>query len=300
MKRKIKGSTVIVTGASRGIGRAIALAFAQDEAKLVLAARSLDALRHVEAEAGARGAEVMAVQCDVTDSKAVALLVDAAMARFGRIDVLVNNAGIGRVSEVEDAAFAGDVRDTLEASLFGTIQMTQAVLPIFKAQGSGAIVNMSSVMGRKAFARFGSYAIVMHAVSALSDALRQELAGQNISVAVIHPALTATDLLREVEEAIMPPPFRHMTPLSPDIIGRATVDAVARGRRRVVLPRQANMLLLGEALSPRIGDLIASALTVRPIAWLLGLNRGRTYHEAIGAGAGRSKNSAQMQLAPGR
>ena len=95
----------------------------------------------------------MAVQCDVTDLKAVALLVDAAMARFGRIDVLVNNAGIGRVSEVEDPAFASDVRDTLEASLFGTIQMTQAVLPIFKAQGSGAIVNMSSVMGRKALAR---------------------------------------------------------------------------------------------------------------------------------------------------
>jgi NAD(P)-dependent dehydrogenase (short-subunit alcohol dehydrogenase family) len=70
------------------------------------------------------------------------------------------------------------------------IRMTQAVLPLFRAQGSGAIVNMSSVMGRKAFARFGSYAIVMHAVSALSDALRQECAGQNITVSVIHPALT--------------------------------------------------------------------------------------------------------------
>jgi len=80
------------------------------------------------------------------------------------------------------------------------------------------------------------------------------------------PALTATDLLREATEAEMPPPFRHMTPLSADDVARAVVTAVRRGKRRVVLPRTANMLLLGEALSPRIGDLIATALTRRPIA----------------------------------
>src|SRR6202012_2710851 len=155
------------------------------------------------------------------------------------------------------------------------------LLPILRQQGGGAIVNMSSVMGRKAFARFGSYAIVMHGVSAFSDALRQELAGTNIRVSVIHPALTATDLLREADEAQMPPPFRYMTPLSPDDVGRAVVAAVRRGRRRGVLPPTANMLLLGEALSPRIGDLIASALTLRPVAGLLGMSRGKTYHETI-------------------
>jgi hypothetical protein len=97
--------------------------------------------------------------------------------------------------------------------------------------------------------------------------------------------LTATDLLREVNEADMPPPFRHMTPLTSEEIGRATVRAVARGRQRVVLPHMANILLLGEALSPRIGNLIASALTVKPIAWGLGISRGSTYHQAIGATA---------------
>ena len=121
----------------------------------------------------------------------------------------------------------------------------------------------------------------MHAVSAFSDALRQEIAGGNIRVSVIHPALTATDLLREADEAQMPPPFRHMTPLSSEDVGRAVVAAVRRGKRRVVLPRTANMLLLGEALSPWIGDLVAHALTLRPIARLLGMNRGQTYHQAI-------------------
>jgi short-subunit dehydrogenase len=167
------------------------------------------------------------------------------------------------------------------------IDVTQRVLPILRKQRSGAIVNMSSVMGRKAFSRFGSYAIVMHAVSAFSDSLRQEVAGDGIRVSVIHPALTATDLLREAAEAEMPPPFRHMTPLSSEDVARAVVAAVRRGKRRVVLPRTANMLLLGEALSPRIGDLIATALTLRPVAGLLGMSRGKTYHETIASRPGR-------------
>ncbi|PNG90278.1 SDR family NAD(P)-dependent oxidoreductase [Streptomyces malaysiensis] len=272
---------VLVTGASRGIGRAVALAFAREGATLVLAARSADRLAQVESEARDLGSEVLSVPTDVTSRDAVAALVDAAMDRFGRIDVLVNNAGIGKVGAIESAAFEDDVRQTLQASLFGMINVTQRVLPVLRRQGSGAIVNMSSVMGRKAFSRFGSYAIVMHAVSAFSDSLRQEVAGGDIQVSVIHPALTATDLLKEAEEAEMPPPFRHMTPLSSEDVARAVVVAVRRRRRRVVLPRTANMLLLGEALSPRVGDVIATALTRRPIARVLGMSRGKTYHETI-------------------
>jgi NAD(P)-dependent dehydrogenase (short-subunit alcohol dehydrogenase family) len=279
--KSFENRVVLVTGASRGIGRAIALAFAREGARLVLAARSAERLTQVHNEIHDLGAEAIAVPTDVTSPAAVEALVETAMNRFGRIDVLVNNAGIGRVGRVDSLTFEEDVHQTLRASLFGMIQVTQRVLPILRQQGGGAIVNMSSVMGRKAFARFGSYAIVMHAVSAFSDALRQELADSNIRVSVIHPALTATDLLRDADEAQMPPPFRHMTPLSADDVGRSTVAAVRHGRRRVVLPRPASMLLLGEALSPRIGDLIAAALTVRPVARLLGISRGKTYHETI-------------------
>ncbi|GLW12282.1 oxidoreductase [Microtetraspora sp. NBRC 13810] len=281
MNASFANKVVLVTGASRGIGRAVALAFAQEGARVVLAARSADGLAQVENEIRDLGSEVLSVLTDVTSQHAVTALVDAAMNRFGRIDVLVNNAGIGKVGGVESATFEDDVRQTLKASLFGMVSVTQRVLPILRQQGSGTIVNMSSVMGRKSFSRFGSYAIVMHAVSAFSDSLRQEVAGGGIRVSVIHPALTATDLLKEAEEAEMPPPFRHMTPLSSEAVARAVVAAVRRGKRRVVLPRTANMLLLGEALSPRIGDLIATALTLRPIARLLGMSRGKTYHETI-------------------
>jgi NAD(P)-dependent dehydrogenase (short-subunit alcohol dehydrogenase family) len=271
---------VLVTGASRGIGRAVALAFAREGAQLVLAARSAEHLAEVEHEIRALGSDVLSVPTDVTSSEAVTALVDAATTRFGGIDVLVNNAGIGRVGRVDSPTFPDDVRDTLRASLFGMIDVTRRALPVLRP--GGTIVNMSSVMGRKAFARFGSYAIVMHGVSAFSDSLRQELAGSGIRVSVIHPALTATDLLRDATPAELPPPFRHMTPLSADDVARGVLHAVRRGKRRVVLPRRANSLLLGEALSPRLGDLIATALSTRSVASLLGLSRGQTYHEAIG------------------
>ncbi|SDM83554.1 SDR family NAD(P)-dependent oxidoreductase [Actinacidiphila guanduensis] len=283
---------VLVTGASGGIGRAVALAFAKEGARLVLAARSADRLAQVEREVRSVGGEALSAPTDVTSPEAVTALVKAATDRFGRIDVLVNNAGIGKVGGVEEESFADDVRDTLQASLFGMVDVTQRVLPLMRRQRTGAIVNMSSVMGRKAFARFGSYAIVMHAVSAFSDSLRQEVAGSGIRVSVIHPGLTATELLREAKEDEMPPPFRHMTPLSPDDVGRAVVAAVRHGKRRVVLPRMAGALLLGEALSPRIGDLIAAALAKRPIARALGMSDGRTYHEVLRRQAGTTGTTA--------
>jgi NADP-dependent 3-hydroxy acid dehydrogenase YdfG len=156
MKRHFENKVVLVTGASRGIGRDVALAFAREGARLILAARSADQLAQVQEEVRALGADALSVPTDVTSSAAVKSLVDTAMDRFGRIDVLVNNAGIGKVGDVASPEFADNVRQTLKASLFGMIDVTQRVLPILRQQRSGTIVNMSSVMGRKAFARFGS------------------------------------------------------------------------------------------------------------------------------------------------
>jgi short-subunit dehydrogenase len=281
MSRSFSNQVVLVTGASKGLGAAIALAFAREGAKVVIAARSKEGLAQVERQIAAVGGEALAIPTDITQAAAVAALVAQTLNRFGRIDVLVNNAGIGRVGALDEPSFAADVEATLRASLYGMIAVTQAVLPILRRQGSGTIVNMSSVMGRKAFARFGSYAVVMHAVSALSGALRQELRGAGIKVSVIHPALTATDLLREARVDEMPPPFRHLTPLTPERVAKAVVAAVRRGKARVVLPWQAQMLLLGEAISPRLGDWTARALAQGALAKLLGLSAGATYHEAI-------------------
>jgi len=281
MSANFQNKVVLVTGASQGIGREIALAFAREKARLVLAARSPDRLSAVAKEIHDLGSLAVAIPTDVSNEASVEALIGQAIGEFGRFDVLVNNAGIARIGGVESETFAADTAQTMQASLFGMIHVTRRVLPIFHKQGFGAIVNMSSVMGRKALARFGSYAIVMHGVSAFSDALRQELAGSNIRVSVVHPGLTATPLLSEANPAQMPPPFRYMTPLSSEDVAQAVLKAVRQGTRRAVLPRTANMLLLAEALSPRLSDLVAQALTVNPIARLLGMSRGPTYHEVV-------------------
>ena len=281
MRNSFKDKVVLITGASQGIGKDIAISFARAGARLALAARSAARLANVVDEIRGLGSEAVAIPTDVAEKESVDALVDTAMTRFGRLDVVVNNAGIARVGTIESADFEKDLRETQSASHFGMIRVTKAVLPIFRRQAFGTIVNMSSVMGRKAFERFGAYAIVMHGVSAFSDALRQEVAGTGINVLVLHPALTATRLLAEADPSQMPAPFRHMTPLSSEYVGDAVVRAVGNGRSRLIMPRVANLLLLGEALSPRIGDAIAKALTIKPIAWSLGMYRGRTYHQLV-------------------
>jgi NADP-dependent 3-hydroxy acid dehydrogenase YdfG len=282
MKQPFNSKVVVISGASQGIGKAMALAFAGQGASVVLVARSAGPLDAVAQQIRQLGAVALSVPTDVTSPEAVSALITKTMDRFGRIDVLVNNAGIAKVGAVESSTFADDARQTLQASLFGAINVTQQVLPVLRRQGSGTVVNMSSVMGRKAIARFGSYGLVMHAMSGFSDALRQELAGTNIKVSVIYPALTATTLLEEVDEADMPPAFRYLTPLSVDDVARAVVTAVRRGQRRVVIPRIVTLLLVAEAFSSRIGDLIITGLArYRWFGWAIGLSRGKTYHQSI-------------------
>ncbi|UMB71004.1 SDR family NAD(P)-dependent oxidoreductase [Mycobacterium paraterrae] len=282
MKRDFADKVVLITGASRGLGKGIALEFARRGAAVVLVARSAGPLEQLAQQIHLLGGDALAVPTDVTSTEQVEALVNRTMDRFGRIDVLVNNAGIARVGPVESLSFAEDARQTMQASLFGAISLTQQVLPILRRQGSGTVVNMSSVMGRKAIARFGSYGLVMHAMSGFSDALRQELAGTKINVSVIYPALTATTLLEDVDEAEMPPAFRYLTPLTVDEVSRAVVTAVRRGKRRVVIPRIVTLLLVTEAISSRVADLFLTGLArYRWFGWPVGLSRGRTYHQSI-------------------
>jgi NAD(P)-dependent dehydrogenase (short-subunit alcohol dehydrogenase family) len=281
MKVSMKGKVVLITGASRGLGRAISLEFARRGANLALAARSPDGLDQTRQQAKRLGAEVITLQADVSSMEDVNALVRTTVERFGRIDVLVNNAGIARVGGVSEPSFADDVGAIMSASLFGMAAVTQTALPVLRRQGAGSIVNMSSIMGRKAFAKFGAYAIIVHAVSALSDALRQELRGSGVNVMTVYPALSESDLLRDVSPADMPPPFRYLTPLTAERVAREVADGVERGRTRVVAPRSANMLLLGDAVSSHLGDWIADALAQGWLARILLLSSGKTYHEAI-------------------
>ena len=275
MKRKQKytDKVVIVTGASSGIGRATALAFAREGATTILAARSLETLNQVAGEIARFGGSARVIQTDVSDRQQAETLAERVVAEFGKIDVLINNAGSGAVGMVEDKRFVDDARHLFEVDFFGKVYCTLAVLPVMRRQGCGAIVNLSSVVGRKAFPRFGAYSASMHAVSAFSDALRQELRGSSIHVTTVHPALTETAFFHGVDPADMPAPFRYMKPLTPETVARQIVKAVGKHSSRIVIPWQPRTLLLSEAFSAWLGDVMVRLLAKPWFMAMIGMYR---------------------------
>ena len=276
-KNRFKDQVVVVTGASSGIGRAAALAFAREGAKTVLLSRSREKLEAVADEIRALGADVFVAPADVADKEQVDAAVARVLEHYGRIDVLFNNAGKSEVGPTDAPEFVDGVREMFDIDYLGTVRVTQAVVPAMRRQGAGPILNMSSVMGRKAFAKFGGYASVMHAIIGYTDALRQELRQDGIDVSVILPSLTQTPLLSSVQPEDMPPPFRRLTPIHVDDVADAAVRGLARRKSRIAVPWQPRLLMFAQAVSPRVGDLFVRLLQTRLFGWVFGTFRGQTY-----------------------
>lgn len=274
---RFRDKAVIITGASSGIGRATALAFAREGANTILASRSQEKLEKVADQIRLFNPSTLVILTDVSMQEKVHDMVEKALADYGRVDILVNNAGSAFVGPISQENFVEDTKKMMEVDFYGTVYCTMEVLPIMQKQGSGHIVNMSSVVGRKAFPHFGGYSIAMHAISAFSDALRQELHGSGIYVSVIHPALTQTPMLSHVSPADMPPPFRRMTPITTESVAEAVLNGVDKKHYRVVVPSQPKRLLLADAMSPRLGDQIVRMFSNPTFASLIGIYRGNVY-----------------------
>ncbi|EGE55594.1 UNVERIFIED_ORG: NAD(P)-dependent dehydrogenase (short-subunit alcohol dehydrogenase family) [Rhizobium esperanzae] len=179
----------LITGSSRGLGRALAEAVLASGDSLVATARDPLQLADLSQR---YGGQVLTLALDVTDEAAAAAAVEAGVKRFGRIDVLVNNAGYGNVSSIEDTSLA-DFRAQIETSLFGTIIMTKAVIALMRGQGAGHIIQFSSVGGRIGPAGRGAYSAAKFGVEGFSEVLSKEVAPFGIKVTVIEPGGFRTD-----------------------------------------------------------------------------------------------------------
>lgn len=193
----ITGKVVVITGASSGLGEATARRLAKEGAKLVLGARRLDRLEALAAELDLGDGAVL--QTDVTDAAQVQALVDRAVELHGRLDVIVNNAGLMPVSPLERGKIA-DWDRMIDVNLKGVLYGIAAVLPQMKAQKSGHIINVSSVAGHKVRAGNAVYAATKTAVRVISEGLRQEVKPYNIRTTIISPGAVATELADSVTE----------------------------------------------------------------------------------------------------
>jgi short-subunit dehydrogenase len=191
---EIQDRVIVITGASSGIGAATARAAAAAGARVVLAARREDRVRELADELG----DAVAVRCDVTDRAQVTSLVQAALAAFGRIDVLVNNAGQGLQAEIEQLSL-DDFRDVLELNLVAPLAAMQAVLPTMRQQGEGAIVNVSSGTTFADVPGTGGYVASKIALERLSAIARNELEGSGVTVSTIIPFATDTEFLASIK-----------------------------------------------------------------------------------------------------
>jgi len=182
----------LVTGGSSGIGWETALALATHGVEVYAAARRVDKIEGLIAAAGSGATLVHALALDVTDDDSARTAVDTVLAAHGRIDILVNAAGYGSYGALEDVPLA-EARHQFEVNVFGLVRMTQLVLPAMAEAAHGRIVNISSMGGRFAMMLGGWYHATKYAVEALSDALRQEVAGFGVDVVIVEPGLIATE-----------------------------------------------------------------------------------------------------------
>jgi NAD(P)-dependent dehydrogenase (short-subunit alcohol dehydrogenase family) len=194
---KFKDRVVLVTGASSGIGRETALAFAAAGADVVLVARSADTLAKVAAAARKLGVKALAVPTDVTKQAAVQACFRKAIQRFGRIDVVVNNAGVLIAAPVPEIR-AADLQKMLDVNLFGALWVMQAAVKTMRAQGGGHVVNVASLAGRRGFSPLGGYSATKFALVGLTEALRTELVGEPICVSLVMPGVIDTPMAETI------------------------------------------------------------------------------------------------------
>jgi short-subunit dehydrogenase len=239
----------IVTGASSGIGAQLARDLALKGMRVALLARRLDRLEELADEIGLAGGEAVAVAADVADQTAVDSAVAKVLGRWGRIDLLVNNAAFNHHVLFKDHDVA-DIERMTRTNWLGVVYATKAVLPAMRAQKRGWIVNLSSVAGRLGQPDEVAYSATKFAVAGFSEGLSYELAPLGIHVMVVYPALVRTEMFTPDVIARMPKSAER-TFIDPPEFSRAVLRALARGQYEVTVPRYVSLGYLMRLLFPR-------------------------------------------------
>ena len=259
--RELTGRVVVITGASSGIGAATAVACGRAGMRVVLAARRADRLATVAAEVTGAGGAARVVPTDVTFEDSVRALIDGTVAEWGRVDVLINNAGVGILGTVEQTTPA-EFEQLLRVNYLGAVYGVLAALPSMRRQGAGHLVNIASVVGKRASPFRAAYVASKFALVGFSEALRLELRGTGIDVTCVCPIGTATDF-HLAEPNRLGVPGRGGPIQSAEHVARAIVRALRRPRAEVHPYPPARLLFLANDLAPALVDRLLLRLSPR-------------------------------------
>jgi short-subunit dehydrogenase len=257
---------VIVTGASEGIGRALALELARAGAKLVLAARDAGRLESAAAECRAAGADAAVVPTDVADEQACRALVDAAVARHGRLDVLVNNAGITMWSRFEELASLDVFEHLMRVNFLGAVYLTRYALPHLRAM-RGQVVAIASLAGLTGVPERTAYAASKHALIGFCESLRIELAGSGVDVTIVAPDFVVTEIHRRALGPDGRPlgvtPMREQKLMTAEECARLALAAIARRDRLCITSLRGKLGRWIKLVAPGVIDRIAARAIAR-------------------------------------
>jgi NADP-dependent 3-hydroxy acid dehydrogenase YdfG len=255
---------VAVTGASAGIGRATALRLARGGASLVLCARRRDQLEETAAEIGRLGGQALAMVADVSDEAGMKGLVEQALMRFGRLDVMIANAGFAIYGPVDEIA-PSQMRRLIDVNYLGTYYSICAALPVFRRQGNGHLIVVSSIVGKRGVPYMGAYAATKFAQVGLAECVRAELVGTGIHLTVVYPVSTETEFFQ-----VMVRESGHATRANgPRQSAAHVADAIARAIERPVPEvypyRPARGLVFLNAVAPGFCDRLVRRWGRKPI-----------------------------------
>ena len=247
---------VIITGASSGIGRATAVALAPERAKLVLVARREEMLRSLAEEVKSAGGTAFVLPLDLRQREHVKQLVQSTQDRFGRIDVLINNAAFGYYGSVENTP-AEIIREIFDLNFESPLLASQLVIPIMRAQGGGHIINISSVAGKRGLPLSGIYSATKFALNGISEALRVEVQGSGIEVSIINPGATRTEFGEKVRHGDVTSNFKAVGRVqSAEEVAAAIIQCIKKPKAEVYPYRLSRLLVWINAIAPSLVDKI--------------------------------------------
>jgi short-subunit dehydrogenase len=256
---------IAITGASAGIGRATALRLARDRAKLAICARRQAPLDAAAAEVIAAGGEALAIVADVTREEDMNALVGRAVERFGRLDVMICNAGFGIAGAIDDVTPA-QMRKLIDVNYMGTYFAARAALPVFRQQGHGHLIVISSIVGKRGVPYMGAYAATKFAQVGLAECLRSEVVGTGIHVSVVYPVSTETEFFDVMSHETGTAVVRASSgPVqSPEIVADAIARAIARPAPEVYPFFKSRALVVLNAIAPGLSDRVMKRFGRKP------------------------------------